>query len=177
MVYGTVQRHRGTIDIQSALGQGTTVIVTLPVQVAAEQKPSQTTPCSQGQNLRVLLVEDEPVIQEILVAYLVEDGHFVETADDGERGLEKFKAGHFDLVITDQVMERMNGLEMAEAIRKLSPGLPVLLVTGHGETIERVAGQTLPVDSILGKPVSAAALRKTIAAVLAAKQTQNEPGT
>lgn len=164
MVYGVVQRHQGSIDIHSAPGEGTTVALRLPRHTASGSK-TETTNMATPQNLRMLVVEDEPTLQEILVAYLVEDGHFVETAEDGVRGLEKFKAGRFDVVITDQVMPRMNGLEMAVAIRELSPRQPVLVVTGHGETIENVNDQVLPVNLVLSKPISISTLRDAVAKV------------
>jgi len=174
MVYGVVQRHQGSLDIESAPGKGTTVTLTLPVRVVPAEQRLPAVSVQHRRNLRILVVEDEPILQEVLVAYLVESGHFVETASDGVQGLQKFKAGRFDVVITDHVMPRMNGLEMAAAIKAVRPGQPVVLVSGHDEALENGRAHSEVVDYILGKPVAVAALRTAVTTVTSARENKHE---
>jgi hypothetical protein len=98
MVFGIIQRHQGTIDLQSRLGKGTTFILGFPLRLASPaadlaktaQMPSQRT-------LRILLVDDEPQVREVLAAFLENDGHAVRGADDAAEGLRWFGEEMFDL--------------------------------------------------------------------------------
>jgi two-component system copper resistance phosphate regulon response regulator CusR len=78
---------------------------------------------------RVLIVEDAPVIRDIIAHALRTAGHEITTAEDGVDGLRKFRAGEWDLVITDMHMPRMNGDEMAAVIKVEAPSVPVIMVT------------------------------------------------
>jgi len=93
---------------------------------------------------------------------LEQDGHAVTEATDGRDGFEKFKSGSFDLVITDRAMPRMNGDQLAAAVKEISPGTPVIMLTGFGDIMD-VTGETVPgVDRFLSKPVSVQALREVL---------------
>jgi signal transduction histidine kinase len=163
-VYGVVQRHQGNIDIRSAPDQGTAVTIWLPLPPPAQ--PQQAAPRSAegrpSRSLRVLLVEDEATIQEMMAACLMEDGHEVELAGDGVAALEKFQEGRFDVVITDHAMPRMNGADMAAVIRKQSPRQPIVFLTGFGDMINDVTRQPVPTKHIIGKPVSIKVLREVL---------------
>jgi PAS domain S-box-containing protein len=174
IVYGMVQRHGGTIDIQSKEGKGTVVVIRLPVLVpeSGEALPVNTVP---WRPLRVLLVEDDPQVCDIQAEYLRGDGHFVETAADGSQGLKQFRAGHFDVVIADRAMPGMNGDQMTEAIKSISPGMPVLLVTGFADMpIDNIEAKHRP-DLVLRKPITQMALRQAVARALAAIPKANLP--
>jgi DNA-binding NtrC family response regulator len=168
MVHGIVQRHGGTIDIKSESDKGTTVIIRLPLR---KQKTtgellsfiSEPAPHSQ----RVLLVDDEPRVRQLLAQYLTRDGHSVETAMNGRDGLEKFSAEKFDVVITDRAMPEMSGDQLAIAIKQVAPEMPVILITGFGELMNATGERPEGVEIVLGKPVTLAALRQAIAEVLA----------
>lgn len=164
MVHGVIRRHEGTITIESEEGTGTTVIIRLPIsttqQVIDEKQPITST----LRPLYVLVVEDEPLMQNVLTGYLANDGHRVETASNGREGLGKFLAGRFDLVITDRAMPEMNGEQLAVAIKKIAPNKPVLLLTGFGDTIsaeEKPSG----VDYVVGKPVTLSTFREILGKV------------
>ncbi len=169
MVYGTVQRHGGRIDLQSTPGEGTTFIFHLPVEAkipeAAAPKAADV-----HQSLSILTVDDQPVLCEILAEHLTEDWHTVETAADGREALEMFRAkagGHpYDLVITDKAMPHMNGEQLAAAIKAMIPGTRVILLTGYGATGD---GSLLPanIDMVVDKPVTRQALREAVARVMA----------
>jgi len=161
MVFGIVQRHGGTIDIQSQTGKGTTISARFPVQApVAATLAVKTAPLPSQSALRVLLVEDEPQVRQVLTAFLEIDGHQVQSADHGAGGLARFLEGEFDLVITDKAMPGMSGDQMAVEIKKISPKMPVVLLSGFnsaGES-EKIPG----VDVIASKPITMPALREAI---------------
>ena len=132
MVYGTMQRHGGAIDLQSTPGKGTTFSLSFPVGVETPEAVPVATLNAQ-QSLSILTVDDQPVLCEILVEHLTEDWHRVETAMDGREALEKFRAkaaiDPFDLVITDRAMPHMNGEQLAAAIKAMNPDTRVIMLT------------------------------------------------
>lgn len=103
---------------------------------------------------RILLVEDEPMVAHTLRMVLVVSGHIVDTAEDGDVALAMFGGGTYDLVITDFKMANMDGLELAEAIKKRSPSTPIILLTAYAEAVRGAGGEVSNVDAVLGKPCS-----------------------
>jgi signal transduction histidine kinase len=164
MVFGIVQRHNGAIDIQSALGAGTTFVLRFPTTVPPAQQTAVTTE-SACRPLRILVVDDQPVLCQLMCEYLQNDFHAVETAQNGHEALKKFRSGEFDLVITDQVMTEMNGEQLAAQIKKHAPEVPVILVTGYAA--KSAAPETAGViDFVLAKPMSRASLRRGLTAAM-----------
>jgi nitrogen fixation negative regulator NifL len=166
MVYGTVQRHQGSIEIDSSLGKGTTFRLTLP---PAQESPTisggVTAPAS-VRPLRVLLVDDEDIVRQILREYLVADGHTVETASNGGDALDAMAKAAFDIVLLDRAMPGLSGDQVAVATKELKPDLPVILLTGFGDMMI-AAGEMPPgIDLILGKPVTIDGLRTALARVV-----------
>ncbi|MSQ16602.1 MAG: response regulator [Dehalococcoidia bacterium] len=167
MVFGIVERHKGTLDIQSVWGQGTTFTITLPAAVAPAPAPipSAQAPVTYDHPLHVLVVEDEELERDLMTKYFNADGHTAEVAANRREGLRKFKAGKFDLVVTDLAMREISGDQMASAMKQLSPGTPIIMVSGFGDMM-LITGQDLPgVDLILSKPLSLADLRIAVAKV------------
>jgi len=163
MVHGIVERHRGQLEIQSTIGKGTTFIIRIPV---AESAPAaavslEATLASKSK-LKVLIVDDEPRVREVLSIYLRCDGHAVATAASGREALEKFRLQQFDLVILDRAMPEMNGEQTARFIKQLNQNIPVIMLTGFGALIEVTGAQPQAVDVVLSKPVTLDALRRTI---------------
>jgi signal transduction histidine kinase len=162
-VHGIVRRHEGEIEIHSEAGRGTSVSISLPLD-KAEKPPAAAKPAPAVEaRLRILVVEDEPLVREVLLVYLAEDAHQVETAENGREGLEKFKAGEFDLVMTDRSMPEMNGDQLAEEIKKLKPDQPVLLLTGFGDLMTGAGERPPGVDLVVSKPFTLTMLRNAIA--------------
>jgi CheY-like chemotaxis protein len=162
MVYGIVKRHRGTMDIESAVGKGTTFIVLLP---ADSSQAREAAPRVQGPSgpLHVLIVDDEPIARDVLSEYLTGDGHTVETAANGREGFEKFKAGRYALVITDRAMPEIGGDQLAAMVKQAAPDTPVILLTGFGDLMNAAGEKPDGVDIVVKKPIRLATLREVLA--------------
>lgn len=167
--YGIIQRHCGEIQIRSEVGKGSTFTVRLPVCASESRQPPviETPVAPKNRSLRVLVVEDEPMVRGIEVEYLTADGHSVETAADGCEGLSKFRAGKFDLVVVDRAMPEVNGDQLTDAIKELNPEMPVILLTGFTETLGNEHKQP-QADLILAKPFSHASLCNAVGKAMAA---------
>ncbi len=109
---------------------------------------------------RILIAEDDIVAAHTLRLALSVDGHSVEIAPDGEEALALFEAHDHDVVITDFKLPKMDGLELAEAIKQRAPSRPVILITAYAETVQAQMGGVSNVDILLGKPVSLAKLQE-----------------
>ena len=103
-------------------------------------------------NEKILVVDDDTNICELLRLYLTKEGYQVTTANDGEEGLEKFNQLKPDMVLLDVMMPRMDGLEVCRRIRKLG-NTPVMMLTAKGETFDKVLGLELGADDYMVKPV------------------------
>ena len=169
MVYGVLQRHQGTIDIQTALGRGTTFTLTLPA-VTVEPPTNETTSAPVASRpLRALLADDEEIVRLVVQEYLRGDGHTVVTAANGRECLDHFQRGEFDVVILDRAMPGMNGDQVAMAIKQIKPQTPIILLTGFGSIMQASGEMPSGIDLILAKPVTIAALRSALAKVVAAQ--------
>jgi signal transduction histidine kinase len=171
MVYGIVQRHGGTIELLSELGKGTRFVFSFPPGV--EEVPAAAVETLDAQRpLNILAVDDQPVLCEILAEYLSDTLHTVETACDGNEALEKFRAGAFDLVITDKAMPEMSGDQLAAHIKALSPRTRVILLTGYGGMNDEME---LPanIDMVVDKPVTREGLRQAVSRVTAQQAAQD----
>jgi signal transduction histidine kinase len=165
VVYGIIQRHGGSIQIASEKGRGTTFSILLPCAGPSASAPQEEDPAAaadSNKSLRILVVDDEEIICELITEYLKADGHQVGTSLNGIDALERFKTEKFDLVITDQSMPKMNGEQLARAIAETRTKVPVILLTGFGEEMQAVGNQPEPIDLIVSKPVSASELRWAI---------------
>jgi signal transduction histidine kinase/ActR/RegA family two-component response regulator len=164
MVHGIIRRHAGSLAIESAPGHGTAFRIRFPRRATAPapvQAPEEG-PVSPPQ--RVLVVDDDAGVRDVLVAYLTGDGHTVVTAADGREGLERVRGGRFDVILTDMAIPELTGDQLARAAKQIAPGIPVVLVTGFGELLEASEEKSTAVDILLEKPVTLAALRGALAA-------------
>jgi CheY-like chemotaxis protein len=107
----------------------------------------------------ILVVDDETAVREAIAMLLMIDGHTVTEAGNGEEALERFKEETFDLVITDFRMPGMTGDVLAAAIKGLSPGQPMIMLTAHEAP---PPGPANPVDAVLNKPFTLEDLRRVI---------------
>ena len=168
MVYGTVQRHEGTIQLTSRVGEGTCFSLRFPLLTCGITIPEEERRVSPS--LRVLVVDDQPVFAEILRRKLADDGHEVVTAGDGTDALQKFRsAGRagFQLVITDQVMPGMTGENLAAALKTLDPTVRVILFSGSGEMDGTKHAKHSAVDLLMAKPTTQEVLRAAVSQAIA----------
>ena len=114
---------------------------------------------------RVLVVDDDVPLCELLQEYLAGEGFEVEPAHDGEGGLARAAEGAFDLVVLDVMLPGRNGLDVLRALRKTS-GVPVVMLTARGEEVDRIVGLELGADDYLPKPFHARELVARMRAVL-----------
>ena len=162
MVHGVVQRHGGTAAVASELDQGTTFTIRFPIP----HNPTPDTPpagaAALTRALHILVVDDEPALCEVLKAELNSDGHLVETATNGIGALTRLMTGRFDLVITDLAMPKMNGEQLAAAVYKSIPNLPVILMTGFGDILKADGKMPPHIRALLCKPVTQISLREAL---------------
>ena len=112
--------------------------------------------------LDVLVVDDEAGFRDALTIFLTREGHRPTTAANGREGLERFRDGTFDVVVTDCAMPELFGDKLASAIKEISPQTPVILVTGFGDLVE----PTAEIDVILSKPFRLSDFRETLESVV-----------
>jgi len=181
MVYGMVQRHSAQLRIESTLGEGTTARLVFSAAKAAAAINTEPTALQQLlRPLRILIVDDDPLIVETLRYILEHDGHEVTAAEGGEAGIEAFIAaqkhrGVFDAVITDLGMPHVDGRRVAMAIKAASAITPVILLTGWGERL--IAENDVPphVDRVLTKPPKLEHLRGALIDLVAQPTPASRP--
>jgi signal transduction histidine kinase/CheY-like chemotaxis protein len=149
--YGIVRRHGGQIEVKSEVGKGTTF--TLRFARAREGETTLPIPKTELPRLRVLVVDDEDAVREVLVEILEELKQDVVEARDASAALELLARRGFDLMITDLSMPGPDGLKLATEARRLAPAMRIVLATGYGQTAPHDAGpEHALVDRVLGKP-------------------------
>jgi signal transduction histidine kinase/ActR/RegA family two-component response regulator len=172
MVYGMIQRHSAELQIESEVGAGTTVRLDFPTHASSVIYPSQMTrPVVSTRRLRILLVDDDPVLIKSLHDTLQEDGHLVSEAQGGQAGIEAFAAAHqgaerFDVVITDLGMPHIDGRKVSTSIKEIAPTTPVILLTGWGRRMIDENETPPGVDRVLSKPPRLTELRAALAELL-----------
>jgi DNA-binding response OmpR family regulator len=118
-----------------------------------------------GAQGRVLVVDDEPVVREVLTRYLERDGFDVETAADGEDAIARFDDAAPDLVLLDLMLPRLDGFEVFRAIRSRSQS-PVIMLTARGEVTDRIVGLDVGADDYVTKPFSPSEVAARVRAVI-----------
>jgi DNA-binding response OmpR family regulator len=113
----------------------------------------------------VLVVEDDPTVQEVVVRYLVREGLTVDTAADGRSALERAGERWPDIVILDLMLPELDGIEVCRRLRAQAP-VPVIMLTARGEEDDRVVGLELGADDYITKPFSPRELTARVKAVL-----------
>jgi CheY-like chemotaxis protein len=178
VAYGIVQRHRGNIKVSSGPGRGTRVVLDFPRATGSSvhAEKSDAEPLVPGPaRARILVVDDEPPIAQLLRDALSTQGHEVETALCGRDGVRMATSGAFDLVLTDLGMPDMSGWEVVRGIRPTHPDLPVVLVTGWGATISEAEIADAGVAALVHKPFEMKPLLDTISRLLAAEEAVDAP--
>ena len=168
MVYGMMQRHEGTIDVDSSPGKGTSVRLTFPFRKAAgPDKSGETTHTTQERPLNILCIDDEPHVLQLLTDCLAPFGHAITTASTGERGLELFRTAKsknhpYEAIITDLGMPGLDGRQVAKAIKAESSSTPIIMLTGWGATMKEDNEKSPEVDVLIEKPPNIQRLQETL---------------
>jgi CheY-like chemotaxis protein len=138
--YGIVKEHGGTILASSREGEGTTFVMEFPI-VSAKRSDFDSDRCVVGeisptsQPGRILIVDDEPSILDLMIDILATLGHQVDTAVNGKEAARKIEAGHYDLIITDIRMPQMDGIDLYREIIASQPHLKRKIVFMTGDLI------------------------------------------
>jgi CheY-like chemotaxis protein len=176
MVYGVVQRHGADLEIDSAVGSGTAVRLIFPVAAGAlADAASPDAPQSLPRRMRILVVDDDPLILRTLCEVLETDGHEVITANGGQAGIDAFSAAHaqrkpFSVVLTDLGMPRVDGRRVASYVKSVSGSTPVILLTGWGQRLLAEGSLPLDVDQVLSKPPKLRELREALSLYTPARE-------
>jgi PAS domain S-box-containing protein len=163
--YSIIERHEGSISVDTKVGNGSTFTIDLPAVVPESSLADVSTPVQEVARLRILVVDDEAPVRETLAEMLVAVNHEVELAGSGQEAVEKLRRSSFDFVFTDLAMPEMDGWETARAIREEWPNLQIILVTGYGPTTIPPAGEEKLVDAVIGKPFDFAQVSSTLNAL------------
>jgi signal transduction histidine kinase/ActR/RegA family two-component response regulator len=174
MVFGMVQRHGGDFEIDSDLGRGTTMRLIFP-RAPSGMTGSELKPASPPLKLRLLLIDDDPLLLRSLRDSLELDAHEVVTADGGQAGIDAFvqavNAGEvFDAVITDLGMPYVDGRKVAARVRQLAARVPIIMLTGWGHRLIATDDYPEHVDRVLSKPPKMADLRTTLAELVVRRE-------
>jgi len=179
VAHGILRRHGATMHVASSPGKGSCFWIHFPlerVREAAGRWTRELDDDAQDEGdeamsttavvpLRVLVVDDELVVRDVLARYLTLDGHEVRSVGSAYEALQEIRTRPFDLVLTDRAMPHLNGDQLAAAIKEVEPELPVVLVTGFGDLMLAAGQQPPGVDAILRKPVTRRQLRELLASL------------
>ena len=170
VVHGIVANHEGAIRVHSQLQRGTTFEVFLPVLLresdTGTQQDDRTMPRGNGE--RILLVDDEAPLVDVLCLRLRRLGYEVVGMVDSQQAWERLRAqpGAFDMVLTDQTMPRLTGLEMARMVSTEWPKIPIILCTGYSEQVSEEWAEACGIRAVCRKPVDMQALAGLIAKLI-----------
>jgi two-component system cell cycle sensor histidine kinase/response regulator CckA len=170
-VYGIVKQSGGTITVQSALNEGSTFNVYLPVVGGNDAQPAKLASASAIPKAHgtVLLVDDDDVLREAMGEYLTDCGYTVLRARDGSEaiGLSDSHSGTIDIVISDLIMPRVNGAGLLGYLGKTRPETGILIISGHADDTAVHHGIHLETTSFLQKPFTFQTLREKISGLMA----------
>jgi CheY-like chemotaxis protein/anti-sigma regulatory factor (Ser/Thr protein kinase) len=168
--FGIIRRHEGSVEVESEVGGGTRFKIKLPkaevtdvphfvesdvAGASLESATSSLLPSFEGPQPKILVVDDEEPVRELLRDLLEAEGFRVHVAPGGREALSLFAAQEFDGVFTDVGMPGMSGWELAHAIRQSDERIPIAVITGWGEAVGSEEQKQARVDWVITKPFRA----------------------
>jgi PAS domain S-box-containing protein len=171
VVHGIVENHGGMISVKSALGKGTTFYIYFPIVDESTVMVRKNGSIQHKGNEHILFVDDEEPLVEIATEMLQMHGYRVTAKTNSEEALEAFKNSpdNFDLVITDQTMPNMSGSELASALLRTRPDLPIILCTGYSSKISDEMAKKIGIADYFLKPFDTEKLLRFVRKVLDSK--------
>ncbi len=154
IVYGLVSNAGGKVDVVSQKGCGSTFIISLPSSKTDSEgkRESESDRKRDTSTLKIMAVDDEEQIVELIGLMLENIGHKVQVVSDPKEALSVFKKEHFDLVLTDLGMPGISGWEIAKTVKEYSPETFVVIMTGWGESFKEKDLKDKGIDALLAKP-------------------------
>jgi CheY-like chemotaxis protein len=178
MVHGIVHEYGGHIQVETSPGAGTTIRIWFPAWFPPRTMSDGLGEAGRGDSSvgqvcrrlhgRLLLAEDEAAVREFMEDLLTSWGLEVALAENGEEACGRFAAepDAFDLVVLDQTMPRLRGLEAAEQLLKLRPDMPVVLYSGHSEHLSEASIAAVGIRALARKPLDIPAFRRLLEGLL-----------
>jgi PAS domain S-box-containing protein len=170
MSYGIVKRFGGEIEVESKVGEGTTFTIILPIGEEGKEETVDSQPIKKGRKARILVIDDEEFVRSVLSRTLAQADHQVTLAEDGRRGVQLFKDGKFDIVLTDLGMPGMSGWEVCRMIKEVSPRTPVGMITGWGDERNRSKTEDYGLDFLISKPFDLDQILNVVAETMESKE-------
>ena len=159
--YGIIRRHNGVILVESEAGKGTTIrirmpiaqgVTVLPIPEPQIDAPEASAIKPESYKAKILVVEDEEPVRELLRDILESEGHSVTLARSGHEAFSIYNSSKFDAVFTDVGMPGMSGWELARAIRERDRRVPIAVITGWGEGVSSNEKENAQVNWVVTKP-------------------------
>jgi len=168
MLYGTIKRHNGSIDIKTTLGQGTTFTIVLPKgKEKIEKSGDKSNHAFKAEEANILIIDDEPRIGAVLSEILSLQGHQTSVFDNGKDGIDALKNGGYEILITDLGMPDLSGWEVINIAKQIAPGVIAGVITGWD--ISEAEVKRKGVDFLITKPFESNQVVQTVANVLKLK--------
>jgi len=164
-VYGIVRQHEGRIGVETAVGEGTAFHVYLPACGEEKVEEAEEAPSIplRGKGETILLAEDEAILRRVIQETLEAQGYRVLTAANGQEALESYRSAQgVDLVIADLVMPEMGGRQLVEALKRETPDLKALAITGYAAPTDREHSKEKNFLGVVSKPFDAERLARMI---------------
>ena len=170
MSYGIIKRFGGEIEVESKVGQGTTFTIILPI--GGEEKEEAVSPqaMNKGRRALILVIDDDEFVLSVLSRTLAQANHQVTLAESGEKGVQIFKEGKFDIVLTDLGLPGMSGWEVCRMIKETSPQTPVGMITGWGVEKNQSEMEEYGLDFFVSKPFDFNQILNVVSETMASKE-------
>lgn len=152
IVHGIVGRHGGEVTFDTQPSKGTTFRIAFPKSDKTEEKSDVSSKTTNAKRLRVLVVDDDEQIREVLHDMLTIDGHTATTCSDAYAALKQLERQSFDILITDLGMPGMSGLDLAGVVHESHPKMPIAMITGWGTQLDHSETKMKGIRTVLSKP-------------------------